>query len=161
MRSRKRVYTSTDEIRCTYFDDWLTKLERRAFGWEVSESTEYGDDQVDMEFDYDTGKGRISRKKTFQHYMHFTRDYPYSSNIFFNLFDWLSRVISSIRRGLVQVILGISFMAGIAGVIDSLMNGKISIILVIVLIVNFCLFVPSLILALLGFATRKIFHIGD
>ena len=159
---RRKVYNGMEEIPCDYLGDWLTKLERRAFGWEISDRWEnYEDEEVNLTFDYEKRKGRISRSKRSEHYMVFNRDYPYTSNIIFNIFDTLSKFISSIRRPLLPVFAGISFMAGIVGLFEFFGNGQFSPTWGIVLIFWVAFITPSLVLALLGWGTRKIFRIGE
>ena len=147
-------YIITKYKECKFFDTWITKLEMRAFGWVYRgmETTYYNSAHVNI--DWDTGSGTITQDSAT--HVTFKRLSPYSFNILFAGLELCMSVMSWIRRMLIFILGGLMVLCGIAAVF----SGDPTLWWGVVGIAAFT-YVPSLILAGLGYLTRVIFRIDQ
>lgn len=150
------------------FDKWLVKLEKRAFGWTYCSTTEdyTGTDQVETHIDLDSGTGYSTRTPITEKNLNFVRVRPYTNNFLFKLTEFLSNVVSCIRRFamaiLIPVIIAmlVFFILTLTACNDPNAKDSLEELLKITAIVYLGgLFAPSGILAFLGFIFRLVFGI--
>ena len=145
-----KYYIKTKLKECLPMDEWITKLEMRAFGWVYKgiETTYYNSYKVSI--NWDTGKGTASRERRFDN--QFKRIEPYSYSIIFRFLEGLMGIFSWIRRKLLFLFFGmIVILAGI-GIITQDMKSVGMALTVLALI-----YLPSLYCAVAGFLVRKLF----
>lgn len=141
----------------TFFDAWVLKLEKKAFGWHyysmTTETERYLDDDL-----------KVRTRVTV--WYEFRRKSPYSHNFFFNLTEIINKIISFFRR-IYAWIFSIGFVFAILGVIALIFLGGVEYIKLLLSAVGiaFAVYVGgvalSLLTALSGFIWRKIFRIDE
>lgn len=151
-------------VQGVFLDNWLLKLEKKAFGWNfVSSWTE-----KDTEHYYDSN-GKPSTRTNYTEKFEFRRKSPYSHNFFFCLTEFFSNIFSFIRRIIAMIIVPLLVLGLILGLVtliacqgaDGLsqqtfiITGSIAVAYVGLMVI------PSLLLAGLGFLWRKIFRIDE
>lgn len=149
-------------LRGVFLDNWLLKIERKAFGWNFEESrTE--EDGLDIDWE----RGKVRQK--YCTVLEFRRKAPYSHNFFFCLTEFFSRILSFIRRFIALFIVPLIIIGLILGVVTMVAcenaaetsqmlfttTGAVAAAYVGALVI------PSLILAGIGFMWRKIFKIDE
>lgn len=139
---------------CLPLDEWITKLEMRAFGWVYRGIDVTYFDSYDISIDWDTGKGTATQNKRVDNT--FKRIEPYSYNIIFNLLEILMSIQSWIRRKLIALFFGLVLISVGIGILTQ----DYEILGVAAAVVAF-IYLPSLNYALLGFLTRKIFRLDE
>ncbi len=164
------------QVPAVFLDGWLVKLEKKAFGWEYigshSERTEW-DEQVENtsgEWVGDvyvrTTERHTERRSKITTYKDFSRITPYSFNIIFHIFEFLSGIISFVRRFVMYLVdlalvlfgIGLALMLFMGeGEIDAIVGGIGAFLLLYVA----CIVVPSLLIALCAFLMRKLFKIDE
>lgn len=160
MRKRYRIHTKN--VRGVLFDKWLLKLEKKAFGWNY-----YGFETID-DLSLDVGEHNVSIKHNLVDWLEFRRITPYSSNVLFVIFEMLSNIWSAIRRIIVSIggpllIAVLVFSLILLGACNETETANLGfeICKYSVIIYATCILLPSLLLMLLGFITRKLFRIED
>ena len=153
----RNFYIKTKRKSCGPFDEWLTKLEMRAFGWKYQGIDVEYFNEFDITIDWEKETATASQR--FNVYTTFKRVTPYSHNILFIILEFLMTVFSWIRRKLILFFAGIVIIGLIVGAIDLIQRQGYSEILSYCFWIVFALYVPSIVLSILGFLTRKIFFI--
>lgn len=183
MAERKRTYSyKTISVPMVFGDGWLVRIEKRAFGWvEVgkhSETHEYTTQETEDVPVYDADSGdkiegvTAKREYTKRHsklvkYCDFGRVSPYSYNLIFHIFEFLSKIFSFIRRIVMSIfdrilvfLIGLFIIAGLLNgfqeVLDSSVMETAQGILILYLA---CVVAPSLLIAAVGFGLRSLFGI--
>lgn len=137
---------------CLPFDEWITKLEMRAFGWVYKGVDITYLDSYDVTIDWDTKTATASRRRNVDNT--FKRIEPYSFNIVFATLEFMMTIQSWIRRKLIALLFGLVLIGTVLGIIQQ----QYAIVGAAAGILAF-IYAPSLIYVILGFATRKIFGI--
>lgn len=139
---------------CLPFDEWITKLEMRAFGWVYRGVDVTYFDSYDVTIDWDAGTGSATQRSRADNT--FKRIEPYSYNIVFNILEILMSIQSWIRRKLIALFFGLVLIGGVIGIITQ----DYAVIGAGVGIVAF-IYVPSLFYVVAGFLTRKLFRLDE
>ena len=156
MARRKKYYITTKYKSCPKWDRWFTKLEMRCFGWFYNGLETEMMDIIDVDIDWDTGKGTASRR--FYEWITFKRVKPYTGNLLSKLCELVMGIVSWIRRtfvGLISSLLVIGFLLG--GAIGSI--EEVTPILMIGVGIIVVIYAASAAIAILGFAIRHLFGI--
>ncbi|MBQ8689475.1 MAG: hypothetical protein IJ515_03840 [Clostridia bacterium] len=155
----KNYRIKTKRIECYPFDEWITKLERRAFGWvDKGMETDYYD-EYDVTIDVDRQEATVKQKFTI--YNVFRRIEPYSSNLLFKLVELLMSIQSWIRRKLIFLLFGITALALVIGIFQLLGTGEIGEYMLTAIMLLAITYVPSLVYALIGYMLRKVLRLDD
>lgn len=153
----REFYIKTKRKECFPFDEKITKLEMRAFGWKYKGiQTDYYD-TYDVYIDWD--KGEASAHQRFKVYNTFKRITPYSYNLLFRLLEGLMALFSWIRRKMIFLLFGITALLLIFGTLETLSTKEMSDGLIWGSFFLFFTYVPSLVLIVLGFVVRKVLRI--
>ena len=144
----------TKKKECLPFDEWITKLEMRAFGWRYRgcKTTYFDSYTINIDWDRETATATQDRR----HDNVFKRITPYSFNPIFKFAELLMAIQSWIRRKLIVLFFGLTILALIIGVI----SGDFEVIGLAAAVAAF-VYLPSLFLAGVGFALRKILRIDE
>ena len=144
----------TKKKECLPFDEWITKLEMRAFGWRYRgcKTTYFDSYTINIDWDRETATATQDRR----HDNVFKRITPYSFNPIFKFAELLMAIQSWIRRKLIVLFFGLTILGLIAGIL----SGDFSVIGLAFAIVSF-VYLPSLFLAGVGFALRKLLKIDE
>ena len=153
----QEYYIQTKEKSCFPFDEWITKLEMRAFGWCYKGIDVEYENKFDIEIDWERGEGTARQRSHV--YTTFKRIRPYTRNILFILLEAIMTIQSWIRRKLIYLLFGITALLLIIGTITTISNEAFSQELGAALIILAVIYVPSLITLTLGYLTRVIFGI--
>ena len=164
------------QVPAVFLDGWLVKLEKKAFGWEYigshSERTEW-DEQVENtsgEWVGDvyvrTTERHTERRSKITTYKDFSRITPYSFNIIFHIFEFLSGIISFVRRFVMYLVDLALVLFAILGAIAVFGGGEdigtfVEGIGAFLLLYVICIVVPSLLIALFAWLMRKLFKIDE
>ena len=153
----KEYFIQTKKKECYPFDEWITKLEMRAFGW-VDKGIGVDPTGIyDLTINWEEETASIQEKKYV--YNTFKRIKPYSSNLIFNLLEFLMGICSWVRRKLIFLLFGVTaLMLGI-GLFQSFAEGRVAATLVMGIFSIVLVYGPSLTLALAGFLCRKFFQL--
>ena len=89
MSRHKRYSVETVNVPRQFWEGWLTKLQKKAFGWEFSEGYSETEHGIDSNWNH---------TETTTHYYVFKRFSPYTGNILFNLAEMISNLICFLRR---------------------------------------------------------------
>ena len=147
-----KYHIITKKKECLPFDEWITKLEMRAFGWRYRgcKTTYFDSYTIDIDWERETATATQDRR----HDNVFKRISPYSFNPLFKIAEALMSIQSWIRRKLIFLLWGLTALALIIGVITG--DGEtIGLACAVIAFV----YLPSLFYAALGFILRKIFRI--
>ena len=156
------------KVRGILFDKWLVRLEKKAFGWVYCSTTDdyTGTDTVETHINLEDGTGYSNRTPIFEKNLNFVRIRPYTGNILFKFTEFLSNVISAIRRfamallGPIAIGMLVFFILTLTACNDpSSKDFLIEFAKVTAIVYLGGLFAPSGILAFLGFLFRLIFGI--
>lgn len=155
----KNFYIETKKKECLPFDVWMTKLEMRAFGWKCKgDHTEYYDSyDIEIDWEHDTA----TAKRRFSTYTVFKRIKPYG-NFLLKLLEFFMKIQSWIRRKLEFLFFGLILIGigiGIFEIVAMTDKSQGFATLMYPLYILLFIYVPSLVYALLGFLTRKIFRL--
>ena len=99
MSRHKRYSVETVNVPRQFWEGWLTKLQKKAFGWEFSEGYSETEHGIDSNWNH---------TETTTHYYVFKRFSPYTGNILFNLAEMISNLICFLRR-----LVGVLFLPGL------------------------------------------------
>ena len=157
LMSNQRYRVVTKRKECAPFDEFITKMEMRAFGWtdkgiEIDYSDTY-DVYIDLEKEEATAKRRFNVLNTFR------RIEPYSKSLLFKLLEAVMEIQSWIRRKLIFLLFGITLILVVAGVFEVLGTGEFGEYSILAISVLAVIYLPSFICALLGFFLRKLFRL--
>ncbi|MDE6690345.1 MAG: hypothetical protein K2K04_00085 [Clostridia bacterium] len=155
----KEFYIQTKEKECFPFDEWITKLEMLAFGWADRDHFIDYSDEYSVTIDWEKSTANISRK--FKVYAVFKRIQPYSGNFLFKLLEILMSVQSWIRRKLILLFWFIDVLLLGIGALFLFNGAGMNEYIILGLVVLAFVYLPSLIIAALGFLTRKIFRLDE
>ena len=142
------IKTKTKE--CLPLDEWITKLEMRAFGWRYKGLDTTYFDEYDVNINWDAGTATATQRSRTD--IVFKRIEPYSFNPVFVLLELMMSIQSWIRRKLIFLFFGLCALGLIIGVLTQDMTalGAVAGIAAFV-------YVPSIFYAILGFLFRKVF----
>lgn len=152
-------YIKSKSKECLPFDEWITKLEMRAFGWMDCDCRVDWLDEYDITIDWDGSKAYVKQKFNVSNV--FKRIEPYGGNILFKFLEFLMNVQSWIRRKLIILLwfidailfgIGLLYLFNGAGMNEYIAYG---------IAVFAFVYAPSLIILVLGFLTRKIFRLDE
>ncbi|MCM1545492.1 MAG: hypothetical protein NC033_00490 [Clostridiales bacterium] len=153
----RKYYINTKEKECFPFDEWITKLEMRAFGWADKDHVIDYLNEYDVTVDWERSTAKVNQRM--KRYAVFKRVEPYSGNFLFNILEFFMKIQSWIRRKLIilfwfidVLLFGIGFIYLFGG---KGMNEYIALGLYLFAFI----YAPSLVISLLGFLTRVIFRI--
>ncbi len=152
-------YVQTKQKECFPFDEWITKLEMRAFGWSDREHTVDYLNEYDVTIDWDSSKAYVNRK--FKTYATFKRITPYSSNILFKILEFIMAIQSWIRRKLIILLWFIDVILFGIGLVYLINGAGMNEYIALGIGVFAFIYLPSVIIAVLGFLTRVIFRLDD
>ena len=149
----KKFYIQTYEKSCMPFDSFMTKWEMRAFGWrDKGYKSEF--EGYDITVNWETKTAYQTSRYSTWHV--FKRVKPYSRNIIFKFLEALMTFFSWIRRKLIPLLLGLVIIclgiAGISALVGSFDYAKQ--VFVIALGVLAFIYLPSIVLSILGFLFR-------
>ena len=153
----REYFIKTKEKECFPFDEWITSLEMRAFGWADRKHRTDWLDEYAITIDWESSTAHVRQR--FKIYRVFKRIEPYSGNFLFKLLEVCMAIQSWIRRKLIILFwfidvllfgIGILYLLGGSGMNEYIALG--------IWVLSF-VYLPSLIIAALGFLTRKIFGI--
>ncbi|MBQ8381391.1 MAG: hypothetical protein IJY18_05815 [Clostridia bacterium] len=147
-----KYYIKTKKKECFPFDEWITKLEMRAFGWTYKgwNTTYFDSYNVYIDWDNETATARQNSQTDNV----FKRISPYSFNPIFRLFELLMSIHSWIRRKLIFLFFGLTVLGLGIGIIT---QDKQTIGLAFTAIA--IVYLPSIFYSIMGFLTRVIFRI--
>ncbi len=153
----REYYIQTKRKDYMLFDEWITKLEMRCFGWVYKgwKSEDAGYYNVDINWD----EGTATATRAFHSWIEFKRIKPYSYNFFFKLLELCMSITSWIRRKLIYLLWFITAAALVIGIIQTVAEGRMAESLVVGLVIMTMVYGPSLMLCLCGWGFRKIFKI--
>jgi hypothetical protein len=171
----KYVY-KTVSVPIVFLDGWLVNLEKSCFGWkkdgEHSEEYEYDETSTRNYTEYHDGvewdvtEHTTERKTGYRNYQDFYRVSPFTFNPIFGIFEWLSGIFSFIRRivmslfkylvGLVVILTVIAFLID-QSMVETMLTG----IGVCAGLYLGCVVAPSVLIALIALAMRKLFGIDQ
>ena len=165
------------QVPVVFLDGWLVNIEKKAFGWESigghSEREEWDEYRETTSGEwigdtyYQKTTGHTERKSRITTYKDFSRITPYSFNVLFHIFEFLSGIISWARRFIMYLVDLALVLFGVFGIIALLLGegseigtfveaiGAFLLAYVIIIVV------PSLIIALCAFLMRKLFKIDE
>lgn len=182
MAEKKRSYSYyRKSVPMVFGDGWLVCLEKKAFGWIVlgkhSETVSYTTQETEDVPVYDASSGQKIEGVTAKHeytkkhtrvvkYGDFGRVSPYSYNVIFHAFEFLSGIFSFIRRcvmwlfdHLLVFILGLFLLSGLLNGFDESFAMLEEIAVPVVILYLTCVVVPSLLIAAVGYGLRTLFNI--
>lgn len=155
----KKFYIKTKRKSSNPFDEWLTKLEMRAFGWKYKGIDVKYFNEFDLDINWE--KETATLKQRFNVYTTFKRISPYTNNILFIFLEFIMSIQSWIRRKLIFLFFGLVVIGLAIGTIESFLRGYMVEILPTCFWIVFAIYVPSIVTLILGFITRKIFFIDS
>ena len=144
----------TKRKECLPLDEWITKLEMRAFGWRYKGMDTTYFDSYDVSIDWDTGTGTASQRSRTD--IVFKRVEPYSYNPIFVVLEFLMSIQSWIRRKLIFLFFGLCAVGLIVGILSQEMT-----IIGAVLGIAAFIYTPSIFYLALGFMLRKLLRLDD
>ena len=159
--ARRREYFIETKTKDLYlFDEWITKLEMRSFGWHYKGlDTFYYDGYYDVSYnEYDN---TVSVKNKREVYLTFKRIKPYSKKLFFKFLEMLMSIQSWIRRKLILWLWVLTALLLGLGVIELVSTGNFSQNLGFGIIIPIMVYTPSLFYCLLGWLYRKICRVDE
>ena len=183
MAERQRSYSYyRKSVPMVFGDGWLVRIEKKAFGWieigKHSETKDYTTEETEDVPVYDSDSGQViegvtaKRKYTKHHskvvkYCDFGRVSPYSYNVVFHAFEFLSKIFSFIRRIVMTIVdriilfvLGLFIIAGLLnGFGEVLDSDAVESVEGLVLLYAGLVVAPSLLIAAVGFGLRSLFGI--
>ncbi|MCI8369197.1 MAG: hypothetical protein HFJ81_06170 [Clostridia bacterium] len=156
------------KVRKMFIDCLFVKLENRLFGWELAGTSEELEG-VDVQYSYDQTRNEVSRIVTPLHdkKLNFMRPYGYAKSFLFRLTELLYKIISPLRRLvllLTVMIVPLFALSFILSITDCEFGSFLPFSLLkqtlpYIGIAYAAVFVIPLLLALLGFALRKLFRL--
>lgn len=152
-----KFYIETKEKECYPFDTWITKLEMRAFGWTVKDDEIEYLDEYDVTIDYDRSTANI--KQRFKFNAIFKRVEPYSNSGLFDFLEVIMSIFSWIRRKLIILLSILDLFFLVIGLLFVFNGAGMNEYLAIGLYLLLSIYLPSLIIAILGFTVRKILRL--
>ena len=151
MSRHKRYSVETVNVPRQFWEGWLTKLQKKAFGWEFSEGYSETEHGIDSNWNH---------TETTTHYYVFKRFSPYTGNILFNLAEMISNLICFLRR-----IVGLLFIPAVVVLfilaffgMDPSTLGTIG---AYVVMAPFVAIIFGLLAAIVGSLMKKIFRIEE
>ncbi|MBR7116688.1 MAG: hypothetical protein IKC87_03170 [Clostridia bacterium] len=175
----KYVY-KTVSVPIVFLDGWLVNLEKSCFGWkkdgEHDESYEYDEHSTRNYTEYHDGvewdvtEHTTERKTGWRTYQDFYRVSPFTFNPIFAIFEWLSGIFSFIRRLVMSlaryIIIPLIVLVVIAAILDpAMLTDGLYVIGGIAALYIGLVVVPSVLIALIALAMRKLFgidkHLAD
>ncbi|MDE5765711.1 MAG: hypothetical protein K2I17_00920 [Clostridia bacterium] len=153
----REFYIQTKEKECFPFDEWITKLEMRAFGWADRDHVTDYLDEYDVTIDWDRSTAYVNRR--FKTYAVFKRINPYCGNFLFKLLEIIMTIQSWIRRKLIILFWFIDVILFGIGIIYLIGGAGMNVYIALGLGVLAFVYLPSIIIAVLGFLTRVVFRL--
>lgn len=155
----KEYFIKSKDKECFPFDEWITVLEMRAFGWADRKHRTDWLDEYDINIDWENSKANVTQRS--KHYRVFKRIEPYSGNFLLKALEVIMAIQSWIRRKMIILLWFIDVLLFGIGLLYLFNGAGMNEYITLGIAVFAFIYLPSFIIAALGFLTRKIFGIDE
>ena len=152
------IETKTKDYTYLPFDEKLTALEMKSFGWVDKGDKWVYYDSYDVDIDLDRNTATVTQQNS--HFRVFHRIKPYSYNLIFNILEKIMNINSWLRKKIMVFLFVLTPIAGIVGVINLLAGGDLEMLFLFFGMLAIT-YLPTLTICLIGAIARKTLRIEE